>query len=385
MRCFSRGSSRLERGVSGRLVSIIINNFNYARFLGAAIESALHQSHPHVEVVVVDDGSTDHSREVIARFGDRVRAVYQENGGQTAALNAGIAASSGEVVFFLDADDRLRPEAASRILAAMAPEVSAVQFCLETIDGDGRSLGGVYPPMPPNWTAGRIRETVLRDGLYPCPPMSGNAFARWYLDKVMPLPTQLFRYGADGPLNAVAPLYGDVIALPDVLGEYRFHGGNHHAQAGLAAEKFLYNVAVDRRRAAFLRWHCEALGLFLPDDVLDRSWFHLQFRLAGLKLCRDRYPVPTDTLPRLVRCIALAARRAPAPALTRLLVVLWAVLVAVMPRRTAERLVAVRFVGGNRPSALDAALRALGLVRRSGRHARTRQDPSLLAAVTPTD
>jgi hypothetical protein len=73
-----------------------------------------------------------------------------------------------------------------------------------------------------------------------------------------------------------------VIALPDVLAEYRFHGGNHHAQAGLAAEKFLYNVAVDRRRAAFLRWHCEALGVFLPDDILDRSWFHLQFRLAAL-------------------------------------------------------------------------------------------------------
>jgi glycosyltransferase involved in cell wall biosynthesis len=366
-------------------VSIVIDNYNYAGFVGAAIESALAQTHPDVEVVVVDDGSTDGSREVIAGFGARVRAVYQENGGQTAALNAGVAACRGDIVFFLDADDRLRPEAAARVAAAMAPAASAVQFCLETIDGDGRSLGGVYPPMPPNWTPQRIRETVLRDGLYPYPPMSGNAFARWFLEKAMPLPTALFRYGADGPLNAVAPLYGDVVVLPDVLGEYRFHGGNHHAQAGLAAEKFLYNVAVDRRRAAFLRWHCEALGIFLPDDVLDRSWFHLQYRLAALKLCRERHPVPTDTLPRLVRYIARAARRAPAPAMTRLLVVLWAMLAAMAPRRAAERLVALRFVGGNRPPALDDMLRKLGLVRRTGRHARTRQDPALLGVVTPGD
>jgi glycosyltransferase involved in cell wall biosynthesis len=374
-----------QRSVEQRPVSIIVNNYNYARFVGGAIESALSQTYPHVEVIVVDDGSTDNSREVIAAFGDRVRAVYRENGGQTAALNSGIAAARGDVIFFLDADDRLRPHAAARVLEAMAPRVSAVQFCLETVDGHGRSLGGVYPPMPPNWTPARIRETVLRDGLYPCPPMSGNAFARWYLDKVMPLPTELFRYGADGPLNAVAPLYGEVVALPDVLAEYRFHGANHHAQAGLAAEKFIYNVAVDRRRAAFLRWHCEALGLFLPDDILDRSWFHLQFRLAALKLCRERHPVPTDTLPGLVRFIARTAWRAPAPALTRLFVVLWAMLMAVAPRRAAERLAAFRFVGGNRPASLDAVLRALGLVRRTGRHARTDQDPKLLPVVTSGD
>jgi glycosyltransferase involved in cell wall biosynthesis len=371
--------------VERRLVSIIINNYNYARYLGAAIESALQQSYENVEILVVDDGSTDHSRDVIASFGNSVRPIYQENGGQTAALNAGIAAARGDVIFFLDADDRLRRDASDRVLAAMTPGVSAVQFCLETIDATGRSLGGVYPPMPPNWTPAQIRKTVLRDGLYPCPPMSGNAFARWFLDKVMPLPTQLFRYGADGPLNAVAPLYGDVIVVPDVLAEYRLHGGNHHAQSGLAAEKFLYNVAVDRRRAAFLRWHSEVLGLFLPDDVLDRSWFHLQYRLAARKLCRDRHPVPTDTLPRLVRFIARAARRAPAPPLTRLLVVLWAALVATTPRRLATRLVALRFVGGNRPSSIDTMLRTFGLVRRTGRHARTHQDPKLLPVVTPAD
>jgi hypothetical protein len=95
--------------------------------------------------------------------------------------------------------------------------------------------------------------------------------------------------------------------------------------------------------------------------------------------------VPTDTLPKLVRCIVRAAPRAPAPALTRALVALWSVLVAAAPRRAAERLVAMRFVGGNRPPTLDGILRVLGLVRRTGRHARTEQDAALLPVVTPTD
>ena len=69
-------------------VSIVINNFNYAEFLGEAIESALSQTHRDVEVVVVDDGSTDHSRDVIAGFDRRVRAVLQVNGGQASAFNA---------------------------------------------------------------------------------------------------------------------------------------------------------------------------------------------------------------------------------------------------------------------------------------------------------
>ena len=126
-------------------------------------------------------------------------------------------------------------------------------------------------------------------------------------------------------------------------------------------------------------------GCRRPHDVADAGVKFPLLRRLLLKVCRERHPVPTDTLPRLVRLIARAAWRAPAPPLTRLLVVLWGMLVAISPRRIAERLVAFRFVGGNRPASLDAFLRALGLVRRTGRHARTDQDPSLLPIVTSAD
>src|SRR5258707_8837609 len=89
------------------LVSILINNFNYGRFLPEAIESALGQTHPRLEVIVVDDGSTDNSREVIARYGNRVLPVLKDNGGQASAFNPGFRCSHGGVIPFLDGQDAL--------------------------------------------------------------------------------------------------------------------------------------------------------------------------------------------------------------------------------------------------------------------------------------
>ena len=77
------------------LVSIIVNNYNYERFVAQAIESALQQTYSPVEVIVVDDGSVDHSREIIQGYGGRIQPVLKENGGQASALNAGFAASRG--------------------------------------------------------------------------------------------------------------------------------------------------------------------------------------------------------------------------------------------------------------------------------------------------
>jgi len=81
--------------VNQPLVSIIINNYNYARFLRDAIDSALNQTYDRTETIVVDDGSTDNSREIIAGYGDRIIPVLKENGGQNSAFDAGFAASAG--------------------------------------------------------------------------------------------------------------------------------------------------------------------------------------------------------------------------------------------------------------------------------------------------
>ena len=91
------------------LVSVIIPNYNHARFVGDAIQSVLDQTYKNYEIIVVDDGSTDNSREVISQFGDKVQCIHQKNAGLSAARNTGIKASKGSLIGVLDADDMYGP------------------------------------------------------------------------------------------------------------------------------------------------------------------------------------------------------------------------------------------------------------------------------------
>ena len=87
------------------LVSVIIANHNYGRFLKQCIDSVIAQTWRQVEIIVVDDGSTDDSRDVVAGYGAAVRSLFQANAGQAAALSAGFAISNGDLIALLDADD----------------------------------------------------------------------------------------------------------------------------------------------------------------------------------------------------------------------------------------------------------------------------------------
>jgi glycosyltransferase involved in cell wall biosynthesis len=90
-------------------ISVIIPNYNYARYLDQAIESVLVQSYENVELIVVNNGSTDNSLEVLEKYGNKIRLVNQPNLGQSGARNSGLSVSSGEYISFLDADDFWEP------------------------------------------------------------------------------------------------------------------------------------------------------------------------------------------------------------------------------------------------------------------------------------
>ncbi|ACI18105.1 hypothetical protein COPRO5265_0433 [Coprothermobacter proteolyticus DSM 5265] len=210
------------------LVSIIIDNYNYGRFIQDAIESALNQTYPNIEVIVVDDGSTDNSREIISRYASAglVKAVLKENGGQASAMNAGFEVSSGDLVVFLDSDDVLKPEAIEVAVKTWHPGVSKVQWRLEAIDGQGSSIELFFPPLNAHLLNGNVQHIAKRWFYFGLSPQSGNLYPRDFLEIAMPLPEEEWRICADYPLIAAAVFYGEIISLPDVLGLYRLHGGN---------------------------------------------------------------------------------------------------------------------------------------------------------------
>lgn len=86
-------------------ISVIIPTYNAASFLGEAIQSIQQQHYANLEIIIIDDGSTDNTTEVVGSFGDRVRYLYQENSGPSQARNTGLKVAQGEIIAFLDADD----------------------------------------------------------------------------------------------------------------------------------------------------------------------------------------------------------------------------------------------------------------------------------------
>jgi len=125
------------------LISVIIPCYNQGHFLTEAIESVLVQSYPHFELVIIDDGSTDNVEEVAGRY-PGVRYIRQENSGLAAARNTGLRRSRGDYLIFLDADDRLMPDALERGLTAFAahPESAFVVGHCTPITVDGTSFPG---------------------------------------------------------------------------------------------------------------------------------------------------------------------------------------------------------------------------------------------------
>lgn len=202
-------------------VSIVIDNYNYEALVAQAIESALAQTYADLEVIVIDDGSRDGSMAVIRRYADRVQVIDKPNGGQASAYNASFARSTGELVLFLDADDWLYPDAVQRIVDAWQPGVSKVQFRLDMVDAHGQPLGR---QLPRELHDGEAAAHLMREfGAYGSPPGSGNAYARSFLHRVLPMEEAPWRIGADSIPILLAPAHGRVVSVDAALGAYRVH------------------------------------------------------------------------------------------------------------------------------------------------------------------
>ena len=208
--------------------TIIINNYNYGRFLATAIESALNQTYADTEVVVVDDGSTDDSRQIIARYGNRIRPVLKTNGGQASAFNAGFAASTGNVICMLDSDDLFYPSKVERIAKTFGshPEIHWVFHPVCRVYEDGRKKP---TPQLQRTLYTDVREPALR-GKLPGPPgpvTSGIVLSRPLLDRILPMPESI-RITADNHLIFLAEALERGVYLDEVLALQSIHGSNNY-------------------------------------------------------------------------------------------------------------------------------------------------------------
>jgi glycosyltransferase involved in cell wall biosynthesis len=274
-------------------VSIIINNYNYERFLSQAIDSALNQTYPHIEVIVVDDGSTDNSRKIIKGYGDRIIAIFQENGKQGKAFNSGFAASQGEIVIFLDSDDFLFPPTVERIVAVWKPSFAKVHYRLTVVNTKGESLGYTLPQGGGLLSTGEVWRTLLDCGVYASTPTSGNALSREAMERVFPISDE-YRTTADDYLSYSIPFYGEVGAVEEPLGVYRIHDSNQWALATVTGDRFRRFVRHDLQNFALLTQKAKELGYQIPPDLEQRSIGRLWSRIISLRLDPQNHPASSD-------------------------------------------------------------------------------------------
>lgn len=234
------------------LVSIIINNYNYGRFLRDAIDSALNQTYPHIEVVVVDDGSTDNSREIIASYGERLVPVLKENGGQASAFNAGFAVSRGDVICILDSDDIFLTEKVAEVVKVF-DEYQDIGWCFHRLKFVDASTGAFIKLSRESGTRKCDFITHLKTGKLPfnCPATSGLCFTRSLLQQILPMPEASGVNISDHYLKIAALGLSKGFFLDEQLALLRIHDNNIYTMNNDKQHQLKANILI--LTAYFLR------------------------------------------------------------------------------------------------------------------------------------
>jgi glycosyltransferase involved in cell wall biosynthesis len=218
------------------VVSVLISNYNYGRFLEQAIRSALEQTYSNLQVIVCDDGSTDESLQIadaLATEDDRVKVLRKENGGQASAFNAGFTLCTGEIVCFLDADDIFNSEKVERCVDTFAStNAGLLVHQMMMVDQSGSNLQRIptFTRFEQGWIGERL---IARGGRWRWGPTSSVAIRREVGCRIFPMPEQGFRTDADTFLLMLAPMLTAVCGLEEILAFYRLHGSNAFGQSRL--------------------------------------------------------------------------------------------------------------------------------------------------------
>jgi glycosyltransferase involved in cell wall biosynthesis len=254
---------RNKTRMTAPLFTVLIDAFNYGRYIEEAVRSVLEQDFPaqQLEILVVDDGSTDDTEQRLEKFGDAIRYLKKPNGGQGSAFNFGWPHARGEFIALLDADDVWLPNKLHRIHEAFLgqPDAGMAYHRLYEWTEDG-ALGtrGHFIPV-----SGRVTDSRFSLLCYPMMQASSLVFRRQAMEDLLPMPEAL-RTQADAYLTALIIFVCPVLGVNEYLAKYRIHGANlfHSHNAGPTKSQLQNRIVM---REALVR----AIGEWLRKHGFD--------------------------------------------------------------------------------------------------------------------
>lgn len=256
------------------LVSIVLTNYNYGHYLRQAIDSAINQTYQFIEVIVVDDGSTDNSKDILESYRGQISVHYNDRTGQCGAINTGFVNSKGSVVIFLDSDDYLEAKAVESHLSNffVNPDICKSQGYMRCVDAKGKFLQSIFPNRLS--ASGYYRKQVINQGPWVVRHAwtSGNAWRRAFLQCVLPLPENRKHINSpDGCLNILSTLYGPIGSLEVTVAHYRIHGKNiGPASDVFSAQSIQERLTKIQNNYVFVQQAAEKFNVAVP---IDKWWY----------------------------------------------------------------------------------------------------------------
>jgi glycosyltransferase involved in cell wall biosynthesis len=260
---------------SNLFVSIIINNYNYGKFLSEAIDSALNQTYSYHEVIVVDDGSTDNSREIIEGYKDKIVPVLKENGGQASAFNTGFAASKGDIICFLDSDDSFLPEKIEKIIKIFE-NYKDVNWCFHLLSlmdiKSKKILKNSYESPSSEWDF----RSQVRKGRLPYIPFATSSlcFRRTILQEILPMP-EAIKITSDNYLKFTAFALSEGFFLNEELTIQNIHENNAYT---LSDNKHYLQAKILILTAYWIKAKFPSLSKFSDNLLVDGVGIYLCIR-----------------------------------------------------------------------------------------------------------
>jgi glycosyltransferase involved in cell wall biosynthesis len=254
------------------LVSVITPAYNRADYLEETIESVLSQDYPNLEYIVLDDGSKDNTRELLAKYDGRIRWESHENMGETRTVNKGFGMASGEIIGVVNSDDPLYPGAITQIVNKIMsdPRLLVVYPDWDLVDKDGNVVEHIT-------TQDYSYINTLRN--FHCVPGPGAFFRRRVVEMLGGRDAG-FRYVADFDFWLRAGMYGPFARIPKTLATFRVHPGSATVsqKGSLMAEE---HVALLRKTYSHPGLPAEAMRFAIRREACSSAYF-----IAGIT-CGD--------------------------------------------------------------------------------------------------